>query len=69
MERRTKAHAVKFTDEDWERIKKMAAQHDETPTAFINKLVGDHYKRWVGTKWDGLEKQGWPEGKKRKSAP
>lgn len=65
---RTKAHAVKFTDEDWERVKKTAEIYNMTPAAYVNWAVGKQLKN-IALAWDGLQAHGWPKGKKRKPTP
>ena len=61
MGKRTKAHAVKFTDVDWERVKEQAGKNNMTPAGFVNYVMGDWYKTWIDEEWDGLLEWGRPE--------
>lgn len=67
-DKRTKAHAIKFTDADWKYIQQQAELSGWTPAYYVNFMLGWQATQ-NGRKWEGLESRGWPKGKKRKPTP
>ena len=52
-------HGIEFTDTDWERVKELAKDWHTTPSALVNRAIGDYIKQFAEEKrWDGLLKHG-----------